>query len=98
MKLEDWRNEIDEIDQKILALLNQRAEIVKNVGILKAQAGLPIIDQNREAEILQKLTKQSNGVLKDRQIIRIYAEILQESREIQQKTIAEMLREEEVLV
>lgn len=48
MKLEDWRNEIDLIDEEIVRLVNQRAKIAREIGVLKATAGLPIVEGNSE--------------------------------------------------
>ena len=49
MKLENWRKEIDEIDGKIVLLLNRRAKAAQEIGKIKAKAGLPIIDLERES-------------------------------------------------
>jgi len=51
MKLEECRQEIDAVDAQIVNLLNNRAEIVKNFGTLKAKANLPIVDLERESQI-----------------------------------------------
>jgi chorismate mutase len=50
-----YRAQIDEIDEKLLQLLAQRVEVVKQVGIYKKQHNLPALNQNRWQEILNKL-------------------------------------------
>ena len=52
MKLEEWRKEIDSIDDEIIRLIQQRAKIVKKIGNLEAKAGLPIIDNDREDSVI----------------------------------------------
>jgi monofunctional chorismate mutase len=92
MNLNECRKEIDEIDTQIVALLNRRGSIAKEIGMTKAKAGLPIIDRHRENEILTKITRQSEGVVDDAMVMRIYGEILFESRRIQKDAINEIAR------
>jgi chorismate mutase len=83
MKLEDCRKQIDIVDREIMALLNRRAEIVREIGEMKARAGLPIVDWNREMEILHWVAQENEGVMDDEAAARIFRRILQESRQIQ---------------
>lgn len=87
MKLEEWREEIDLIDDEIIKLINQRVRIVKKIGTLKAKAGLAIVDSEREENVLRKVSLKNNGVLSNRSITRIYRKILHESRSIQEQVI-----------
>ena len=93
MKLEDWRNEIDEIDTQIVGLLNRRARPAQRVGILKAQAGLPIVDTEREDEVLRKLKMRNDGSLDDELLVKLYRGIMQKSRLIQIETAARIKSE-----
>lgn len=93
MKLEDWRNEIDEIDTQIVGLLNRRARAAQSVGVLKAQAGLPIVDTEREDEVLRKLKMRNDGSLDDELLVKLYRSIMQKSRLIQIETAARMKSE-----
>jgi len=94
MKLADCRREIDSIDAEILALLNRRAEVAERVGLLKAKAGIPIIDLNREGEILHKILCEKKGALEDDSIVKIFRQIILESRRIQVDAIAKVLKKE----
>lgn len=97
MKLEEKRNEIDAIDSHILVLLNRRAAIAKEIGILKTQAGLPLVDWVRESAIIQGLTQQNDGMeLEDEAVGRIYERILTESRLLQVKASSEILQQGEL--
>jgi chorismate mutase len=47
MDLSDWRRKIDEVDEKVLALLNERAGYVLQLAPVKRQQQVPIYEQNR---------------------------------------------------
>ncbi|MFZ7142204.1 bifunctional chorismate mutase/prephenate dehydrogenase [Avibacterium avium] len=51
--LKEMRTEIDTLDQELLQLFAKRLALVKKVGEIKHQHGLPIYVPNREAEMLQ---------------------------------------------
>ena len=85
MSLDALRSEIDEIDDKIVSLLHRRAAIAGDVGSVKAKAGLPIVDREREAAIMRRIAGPSYSPIETAVILRIYAEILLESRRIQQR-------------
>ncbi|MDM7920653.1 MAG: chorismate mutase [Pyrinomonadaceae bacterium] len=85
MTLNQCREQIDDIDVQILALLNRRAEISKYIGSLKMQAGLPVADSERELDILRRIARDNPGDLDDGAASRIYESILAESRQIQEK-------------
>ena len=81
MTLEQKRRDIDEIDAEILALLNRRAEVVRELGEIKLRQGLPLIDWGREAEVIRRV--KNTGPLKVTSADRIYRAILREAREIE---------------
>jgi chorismate mutase/prephenate dehydratase len=74
--LEDLRNRIDEIDQQLVNLLNERAGIVVDVGKLKSQTGSPVYAPDREKEVLEKVTKHNKGPLPDRCLQAIWRELM----------------------
>lgn len=91
MKLDEWRNEIDAIDAEIVNLINQRARVAQKIGILKAKAGLPIVDLEREEAILRNACARSKGILGNDSIARIFKRIIQESRQIQVEAISKIV-------
>ena len=93
MKLDDWRKEIDRIDSEIINLLNQRARAAQNVGELKMKSGLPIVDTEREDEILRKIVRENEGIIENETVIHIYGKILQKSRQIQIDTMKKLVSE-----
>ena len=59
-RLIELRNEIDQLDNKIMELLDKRFEITKQVGLLKKESNTKILDAKRETIILDKTTKYSH--------------------------------------
>ncbi len=96
MNLENWRKEIDGIDGELVLLLNRRAKAAREIGMIKAKAGLPIIDLERESEVLQNILDLNDGVLHEWQLATIYQKILDESRQVQINAISEMMRKGEI--
>ncbi|HBE84141.1 MAG TPA: chorismate mutase [Blastocatellia bacterium] len=88
MKLHECRDAIDSIDVQLLGLLNRRAAIVKEIGLLKRQAGIPVADHQREIYVTQRIIEQNPGDLCDEAAIRIFRVILEESRTIQRDIFA----------
>lgn len=52
-KLENWRKQIDAIDEKILELLSKRMSIVGRIGKYKKAQKLSAFDETRWKKILQ---------------------------------------------
>ena len=80
MNIADWRVEIDEIEDKLIALLNRRAECAVEIGALKRKAGLPIYDQKREEEILDRVVEKNKGPLPDHRLRKIFEELIVQTR------------------
>ena len=83
MNLQESRRKIDSIDEQIVTLLNRRAAEVKQIGRIKSSAGLPTVDQEREAEIYRKVTAENFGHIDNEGLMRIFEQIVAESRRIQ---------------
>ena len=56
-ELKELRLKIDEIDQQILHLLNERAKLAKRVGEVKKKLGLEVHAPEREKEIINRMIK-----------------------------------------
>ncbi len=81
--LQELRDDLDEIDDKVLELLNRRMDIVKLVGELKAKSGGSIYRPDRERDIIDRLHKQSLGSLNKSAIEAIFLEIFAISRNLE---------------
>lgn len=55
MDLDQIRKDIDQIDQELVALLEKRMVCVGQIIEYKEQQGLPVLDQRREREVLEKV-------------------------------------------
>ena len=76
MDLDELRKQIDVIDEQLVAILNQRAEIVVQIGKLKNQGGTPVYAPDREKVVLDKIRKANRGPLPDKTLVAIYRELM----------------------
>ncbi len=83
MTLEELREGINQVDDELLKLLNRRMEFVKEVGKLKQSTGTSIYRPEREKEIVERLAKQSDGLLSKEAIEAIFLEIFAVSRNLE---------------
>ena len=87
--LNDLRNKIDDIDDKIVELLLERFAAVKSVGEYKKEHGLDVLQKNREAEVLQNIADKINKTNKTenqaykKYMLDIYETILKTSKSSQ---------------
>lgn len=61
--LKDYRNEIDKIDQQIASLFQQRMKISKDIAYVKKNENLPILNSEREDQVMLKVKQQVNNDL-----------------------------------
>ena len=59
--LDKLRDKLDNIDNKVLKLINERMEIVHQVGIVKAHSGGAIYRPEREKAIIDRLSSLNDG-------------------------------------
>ncbi len=78
-RIGEYRREIDRINEKILRLLNKRAEITTRIGEIKESEGVEKFDPKRESEQFAKLTKLNRGPLSNEIIKKIFREIFRYS-------------------
>lgn len=83
-ELNELRKRIDEIDRKILDLLNRRTEVVLEVGKTKQSKHLKIHSPEREHSLLKRLKEQNTGPFPDKTLQLIYEEIISASLAMQQ--------------
>jgi len=78
LDLEQVRGQIDAIDEKIHALINDRARLAQQVGISKTQAGKTVdfYRPEREAQVLRMAKERNNGPLRDEEVLRLFREIM----------------------
>jgi prephenate dehydrogenase len=75
-ELDALRNEISELDKRLLELFNRRLELVAAVRDYKDAAGERWIDPEREAELLDALVATNSGPLSERGVKAIFSAVL----------------------
>ncbi len=86
MTIEDWRARIDALNGELITLLNKRASFAHEIGKVKKQAGLPVLDEGREARVLDavgELAQKSGGPLTEESVKRIFQVIMEETRKVE---------------
>jgi chorismate mutase-like protein len=80
MNISEWRRRMDEIDKRLVELLNERSQCALEVGRLKQAAGMPIYQPARENEVLSNAARNNKGPLTDAAIRRLFERIIDEAR------------------
>ena len=87
MTLESMRQKIDEIDDKLLNLLNERASCAVEIGKLKITKNLPVYFPEREKQIIERLITKNPGPLQESSIRTLFERIIDESRHLERITV-----------
>jgi chorismate mutase/prephenate dehydratase len=82
--LDALRARIDDLDARLVELLNERAGLVVEVGKLKRGENIPIYAPHREAQVLDRVLARSKGPLPPRAIEAIYKELMSGSFALEQ--------------
>jgi chorismate mutase len=83
MTIDELRSRIDVIDEQLVRLLNVRVACAVEVGRLKHEAGVPIYQPDREAQVLGRVRKSATdlaGPLTAEAVVRIFERIIDEAR------------------
>ena len=84
-RLEEYRTLIDDVDRRIVALLNERTLVVENIGRVKREAQLPVYEPKREDQVFANITSANHG---------IFERIIDEMRSIQRLRMVQTPPEE----
>lgn len=79
------RNEIDALDEQILALVAARIQVVLKVGDYKRARGMHVYDPERERQLLDRLARAAKPPLDPETARRIFERLVDESRRIEQR-------------
>lgn len=86
MKLEEYREKIDAVDEKLVALFAERMELSRAIAEYKKENGLPVLDASREKEKLKSVAERSPAELRE-YTRRLYALLFELSRDYQRELI-----------
>ena len=82
-RIEELRERVDEVDQELIHVLNERARIVQEIVAIKAEAGKPLFDPKREEEILRRVAEENDGPIYDTSMREIFEIILHRIRDLE---------------
>lgn len=81
--LDVTRQEIDAIDADLVALLEERMQLVNDVVAYKKTVGKPILDTSREHAVLQKVADRVQEKAFEDTIVNTFSDIMKRSRDYQ---------------
>ena len=83
-KLKAYRVFIDDLDRQITGLLNERVRLVEEIGRVKRDADMPVVEPDREARVFDNVRSvTSDDPLAQQAMQRIFESIIEQMREIQ---------------
>lgn len=82
-ELDELRRRIDEIDDRLVDLLNARAACALAIGRVKKTAGLELYQPTREADVLAHVQQINGGPLDDGAVKRLFERIIDEARRLE---------------
>ncbi len=83
--LEVLREKIDQIDDKLLELIQERFEIVNEVRKYKEENNILILDKDREKQIISRITNNYEGVMSKEEVTEIFKKIMGVSKHVQER-------------
>jgi chorismate mutase-like protein len=83
------RERIDQVDLRLLELLNQRTSIVEEIGRIKQELRMPIYEPKREDQVFANVLGHNHGPLPPEAVKRIFERIIDEMRTVQKLKIVE---------
>lgn len=94
MTIDDLRRRIDDLDERIVELLNARAACALRIGHLKDELGLAIYQPDREREVLAHVRRVNPGPLDGDAVARLFERIIDEARRLERIAKAQHHAEE----
>ena len=83
--LKALRQAIDEVDRRLVALLNERARLAQEVGRVKHAADAPVFRPEREAEVLRNVAAGNPGPLPEEALGAIFREVMSACRALERR-------------
>lgn len=84
-ELDLLRDQLADINLKLLSLLNERAAIAQRIGVVKQKQGIPKFDPVREREMLDLIVEKNEGPFEDATIKHLFKQIFKASLDLQQE-------------
>jgi len=77
------REQIDEVDRRLLDLLNERTAVVEEIGRIKQVLHLAIYEPKREDQVFRNVLTHNQGPLPPAAVQRIFERVIDEMRTVQ---------------
>jgi len=84
-RLAACREHIDDVDRRLVALLNERTAVVEKIGQVKKEAQMAVYEPKREDAVYANVTANNAGPLSNGALERIFERIMDEMRKIQKE-------------
>ncbi|MDR0614903.1 MAG: chorismate mutase [Lactobacillales bacterium] len=98
MLMKELREEMDKLYMELLPVLEKRIEISKKIGEYKYEHNLPIYDEKRENQILDKIKKILKNKENGDEIMKNLMDFFEDSKMIQRNVIYKLEKENERLI
>ena len=88
--IDDLRQRIDALDERLVELLNERAACALKIGEIKQQLGLEIYQPSRESDVLSHVRTHGaaiGGPLGAEALTRLFERIIDEARRLERETV-----------
>jgi chorismate mutase len=82
-QIDGLRRRIDELDERLVHLLNDRAGCALAIGRIKQALGMEIYQPDREREVLRHVRDVNSGPLDAQAIVRLFERIIDEARRLE---------------
>jgi chorismate mutase/prephenate dehydratase len=80
-ELKKYREQIDRIDDELLKLFNQRAELAQHIGRVKGSGA--VLRPEREAQVLQRMAETNAGPLSHQGVSQLFTEVMSQCRALE---------------
>lgn len=84
-QLENLRNQLDEVNLKLLDVINERAKLVQEIGRVKSTQGVNRFDPVRERKMLDLITEKNEGPFETSTLQHLFKQIFQAGLELQEE-------------
>ncbi|GAB4308302.1 MAG: prephenate dehydratase [Promethearchaeota archaeon] len=85
-RIEKLRRRIDEIDEELVRLINERARVASEIGDVKQQLGVGVVDPSREEEVLAHV-RSATDLVPSRDVVAVWREIMAVCKDVQGKVV-----------
>jgi chorismate mutase len=87
--IDQLRQKIDELDERLVELLNERASCALRIGEIKQTLGLEIYQPDRESQVLGHVRRHGvaiKGPLSQDALTRLFERIIDEARRLERES------------